>query len=184
MIDQGVSHQHAAELAASWAATLAEVDSFRDDAGRVWARMPVFDDEGHALPFDRRNVAALEAAASNVLMLSPEAVAVFGGIVYPSGLSKAAIARVMWMGRAGEVTEPPDIFNSLEAVAILHEAMFQRLIHRRRFEQERVGKLLEEQRDLLLVQNAALRTQLGEEATDERPTDAGRPGAAGPGDGP
>jgi hypothetical protein len=55
---------------------------------------------------------------------------------------------------------------------------------RRRFEQERVGKLLEEQRDLLLVQNAALRTQLGEEATDERPTDAGRPGAAGPGDGP
>jgi len=169
-------------------AGLADVTSFRDDAGRVWVQSPVFDPEGRVLPFDRRNVAALEATAAAVLMTSPEAVAVFGGVVYPSAFREARIARVMWLGRTGEVTEPPDIFNSLDVIAMLHEAMFVRLQQRREHEQTQVAALLAEQRDLLVQSNELLAAEA--EANERRLRDAGgappegEAGPAGAGAGP
>lgn len=144
----GVSPEVSSRLAVSFVAGLADADTLRDASGRVWAQVPIFDPQGNVLPFDERNVAALEATAASVLMNSPEAAAVFAGVVYPSAFREAKIGRLLWLGRAGEVTEPADIFNSLDAVAMLHEAMFVRLAQRRQFEQKQVAELLARQVEL------------------------------------
>lgn len=183
-----LTREQVADTVSAWVTQLADVESFRDDAGRVWVQAPVFDPEGRVLPFDRRNVAALETTAAAVLLNSPEAVAVFGGVVYPSAYREARIARVMWLGRAGEVVEPSDIFNSLDVIAMLHEAMFVRLQQRREHEQGRVAALLTEQRDLLARSNELLAAEV--EANERRLRDAagaapeGEAGPAGAGGGP
>lgn len=181
----GMPTDAAVAFSERFVAGLADVESFSDPAGRVWGQLPMFDPEGTALPFDQRNLAAMETTGATILALSPEAVAVFAGVVYPSHLRAARIARVAWLGRAGEVTEPPDIFNSLDAVAMLHEAMFVRLQQRRQHEQQQVAALLTEQVSLLREQNTSLTAEA--EHNEQRLRDAGieaEPGAAGAGGGP
>lgn len=172
----GVAGPVADAKAGQFVAGLGDVESFVDPVGHLWTQMPVFDDTGRALPFDRRNVAALQMTAGAILMASPEAVAVFGGVVYPSAFREARISRVMWLGRAGEVTEPGDIFNSLDVIAMLHEAMFVRLQARRQHEQKLVGDLLLQHRDLLKMNNDRLSQEI---AANERSRDAGGPAAEG-----
>lgn len=147
LIQNGVTEATADRVADRVVAEIASHDVIRDDAGRVWAQLPVYDAEGNALPFDSRNVATLEHAAAHVLMTSPEAVAVFGGLVYPSAFREAKIARVMWLGRGGEVTGLPDIFNSLDSIALLHEGMFIRLQQRKLHEQSQLALLLSQKKD-------------------------------------
>jgi hypothetical protein len=87
------------------------------------------------------------------------------------------------LGRTGEVTEPGDIFNSLDVIAMLHEAMFVRLQARRQHEQKLVGDLLLQRRDLLKAENDQLKREndrLSQEiAANERSRDAGGPAAEG-----
>lgn len=121
---------------------LGEADSFRDERGQVWTKVPAFDGDGQALPFDARNAATLREAAARVLTFSPEAAAVFAGIAYPSAFREAKIERVVWLGRTGEVVSPPDVFNSLDSALMLTEAMYVRLQQIRLHEQKQLGELL------------------------------------------
>ena len=116
--------------------------SFRDDRNHVWGLLPLYDRAGNGLPFDHRNTAILREAAVNVMMYSPEAVAVFAGVAYPSALREAKIARVLWLGRGGDVVTGPEIFNSIDTVLGLTEAMFVRLQQLRMHEQAHLTDLL------------------------------------------
>lgn len=124
-----------------------ESQAVRDEVGRVWVQLPIFDGSGGVLPFDSRNVASLEHTAAHVLLTSPEAAAVFAGVVYPSSLSAAQIDRFVWLGRGGDVTSVPDIFNSLHAINLLNEAMFIRLQARKQHEQEQLQLLLAKKKE-------------------------------------
>lgn len=182
----GVGEAAADKVAARVIAEVAQCETLRDDAGRVWAQLPVFGEDGDVLPFDARNVAALEQTAAHILFTSPEPVAVFGGVVYPSRLREAKISRVVWMGRAGEVVAIPDIFNSLDAIALLHQGMFIRLEQRKAFEQNQIAILLAQKKDAYESAHGPGRPEAapeGQEARQEGTAEGkgrgGPPGAKG-----
>ncbi len=160
----GVEADRAGVMAARFSESMADVESYRDARGTVWSKVPTHAADGTALSFVDRNVAILREAATAVLTFSPEAVAVFAGVAYPSAFREAKIERAVWLGRGGAVLAAPDVFNSLDTALMLTEAMYVRLQQIRMFEQQIIGDLL---------------TQKKEAYEQARRTEEGAPGQAG-----
>ncbi len=151
----GLPAETAARVADAVVAGFEHVQHVYDETGCMWSQVPMFDEAGQMLPFDRHNTAVLRRAAEDVLSLSPEASAVFAGVVYPSALREAKIARVLWLGRNGEVVAAPDIFNSIDAAMSLMEAMLFRFQQLRDHEEKRLVDILSKMKEAHEQQQAA-----------------------------